>query len=115
MKQVITIQLIITLSISLVLWLVVEKNVGISYFWAGISIILPSLLLVVLSFIIKQNQAIFWMGAFVNKFISALLIASSVKYLKDPSWVAFLLGIMVTVFLPMVISGIRPQYLQHDT
>nr|WP_270049074.1 hypothetical protein [Wohlfahrtiimonas chitiniclastica] len=114
MKQVITIQLIITLSASIVLWLVLGESVGRSYFWAGLSITLPNVFVVFLSFLIKSKQAIFWLGAFVNKFISALLLAGSVLYLKDPNWVAFLAAIVVTVFLPMVITGFGYKYLKHD-
>ncbi len=114
MKQVITIQLIITLSVSILLWAIVGESIGRSYFWSGFSIILPNLFVVFLSFWIRSKQVIFWLGAFVNKFISALLLASSIKYLKDPSWTAFLAGIIVTVYLPMIVGIFGQKYLKTD-
>lgn len=113
-KQVITIQLIITLSVSILLWAIVGGSVGRSYFWSGFSIILPSLFVIFLSMWIKNPQAIFWLGAFVNKFVSAILLASSIKYLKDPSWTAFLIGIIVTVYLPMIVAGFGEKYFKTD-
>lgn len=114
MKQVITIQLIITLSASILLWAIVGESVGRSYFWAGLSIVLPNLFVIFVSFWVRSQQVIFWLGAFVNKFISAILLASSIKYLKDPSWVAFLIGIIVTVYLPVIVMSFGHKYLKHD-
>ena len=114
MKQVITIQLIITLSASILLWAIVGESVGRSYFWAGLSIILPNLFVIFLSFWIRSKQVIFWLGAFVNKFISAILLAGSIKYLKDPNWAAFLIGIVVTVYLPIFVVGFGQKYLKQD-
>lgn len=114
MKQVITIQLIITLSVSIILWAAVGESVGRSYFWSGLSITLPNLFVVFLSFWVKSKQVIFWSGAFVNKFISAILLVSSIKYLKDPNWTTFLLGIIVTVYLPMFVVGFGRKYFGPD-
>lgn len=113
-KQVITIQLIITLTASIVLWLTVGESVSRSYFWSSFSIILPNLLVVFLSLWIKNNQVIFWSGALVNKFISAILLASSIKFLKDPSWIAFVIGIVITVYIPVLVVSMGRKHLKHD-
>lgn len=82
--------------------LVIDNTKAISYIAASSAVVVSAIIFAINIKLTKYMPSFFWIAVLVDKLVTLLLLFIAIVFIKEPSYGAFLTGIIVTTLIPLV-------------